>query len=264
MLTYALVSQAIGLSGASGTRAGGSLLLLALAAHAQYLTLPPELTWLATPQALGAMVALLAFEMYTQRDSDLRMVLGLAQFALSAGSGATVALASVGVGTEGLPPWAVGAVGAFVAVSTLSLRQWLHTRVDHLETEVLRPRKWLLRIEDCFGLGLAAVAILWAPLALVLVLLFTAACAVAGWLAYRLEARGRRPCPAGCGARIRQEASRCPKCHADVPIARRLDLRLAGRMRDALQSALGSGTSGVSRADPSVRRGGGKLPSRLG
>src|SRR5215217_7842733 len=122
MLTFALASQVIGLSGASGTRAGGSLLLLALAAHYHYLSLPPELMWLATPQALGA----------------------------------------------------------FVAVSTLSVRQWLHTRVDQLETEVLHPRRWLLRTEDVFGLGLAAVAILWAPLSLALVLLFTLACGAAG------------------------------------------------------------------------------------
>lgn len=264
MLTFALASQVIGLSGASGTRAGGSLLLLALAAHYHYLSLPPEMMWLATPQALGAFVALLAFEMYTQRDTDLRMVLGLAQFALSAGSGATVALASLGVGTEQLPPWAVGAVGAFVAVSTLSVRQWLHTRVDQLETEVLHPRRWLLRTEDFVGLGLAAVAILWAPLSLALVLLFTLACGAAGLAAYRLEARSRRACPAGCGAKIREEASRCPKCRADVPVAKALDLRLGGRMRDSLRGVLGSGNSSAPRMEPGIQRDGGKVPSRLG
>jgi hypothetical protein len=252
MLSFALVSQLIGLGGASGTRAGGSLLLVALASHYHYLTLPPELAWMATPQAMGAFAALLAFEMYTQRDSDLRMLLGLAQLGLSAGSGATVALASLEVQTGQVPPWVVGAVGAGIAVATLSLRQWLHGQVEQLETEVLHPQRWLLRSEDFLGLGMAAAAILWAPLALALVIVFAVGCGVAGLVAHRMEARSRRPCPAGCGASIRQEASRCPKCRADVPVAVRLDLRLGGRAQDALRDALASAVD--ERAAPVRRR----------
>lgn len=240
MLEFALVSQIIGLGGASGTRAGGSLLLLAVAAHYQYLSLPPDMAWLATPQALGAFVALLAFEMYTQRDSDLRMLLGMAQFGLSAASGATVALASLNVQTGEVPPWAVGAVGAGIAVATLSVRQWLHGRVELLETEVVHPHRWLLRTEDLLGLGIAAAALMWPALSLALVVLFAVACAVAGIVANRFEARSRRPCPAGCGASVRQEASRCPKCRTDVPVVTRLDLRLGGRAQDAIRGALAS------------------------
>ncbi|MFP2930959.1 DUF4126 domain-containing protein [Pyxidicoccus sp. 3LG] len=262
MLSFALISQLIGLSSASGTRAGGSLLLVALASHYQYVALPPELAWMATPQAMGAFVALLAFEMYTQRDTDLRMLLGLAQFGLSAGSGATVALASMDVQTGQLPPWAIGVVGAGIAVATLSMRQWLHRNVEQLETEVLHPQRWLLRTEDFVGLGMAAVAILWAPLALVLVVLFAVGCAVAGVVAHRVEARYRRPCPAGCGAPIREEASRCPKCRADVPVAARLDLRLAGRAQDAIRGALTSAMSSGPSVDASSQRRGLEATSR--
>lgn len=257
MLSFALVSQLIGLSSASGTRAGGSLLLLALAAHFHFLALPPELAWMATPEAMGSFATLLAFEMYTQRDVDLRMLLGTAQFALSAGSGAMVALASMGLETGRLSPWAVGAVGAGIAVATLATRQRLQQSVDQLESELFHPNKWLMRTEDCLALGMAAAAILWAPLALTLVGVFTVGCVALGLLARRMEARSRRPCPAGCGASIRQEASRCPKCRADVPVVVKLDLRLGGRARDVIRGMVGSGTEAPlsgPRAVSSTRR----------
>ncbi|NMO17211.1 DUF4126 domain-containing protein [Pyxidicoccus fallax] len=253
MISFALVSQLIGLSSASGTRAGGSLLLVALASHFQYVALPPEMVWMATPQAMGVFVALLVFEMFTQRDNDLRVLLGLAQLGLSAGSGATVALASVGVQTGQMPPWAVGIVGGGVAVMTLWMRQWLQANVAQLENELIHPHRWLLRAEDFFGLGVAAAAILWAPLALTLVIVFTVGCMVAGLMARRMEARARRTCPAGCGALIRQEASRCPKCRADVPVAQKLDLRLAGKARDAIRGALASAPQ--ERSTKSLRAG---------
>jgi hypothetical protein len=256
MLSFAIVSQLIGLSSASGTRAGGSLLLVALASHFQFVALPPEMAWMATPEAMGIFVALLAFEMFTQRDSDLRVLLGLAQFGLSAGSGATVALASMGLQTGQLPPWAVGVVGAGIAVMTLKLRQWLHGNVAQLENELIHPHRWLLRAEDFFGLGVAAAAILWAPLALTLVIVFTVGCLVAGRLARKLEARSRRPCPAGCGAFIREEASRCPKCRADVPVVVKLDLRLAGKAQDAIRGALASVAGGGTRVEARDRAAG--------
>lgn len=193
---------------------------------------------MATSEAVVIFVSLLAFEMYTQRDGDLRMFLGLAQLALSASSGAMVAMASLGVQPGTVPSWAVGAVGAGIAVATLTMRQRLAQGVEQLESEVLHPYKWLMRAEDFLGLGVAAAAILWAPLALLLVLVFTVGCVVASAAARRIEARSRRPCPAGCGASIREEASRCPKCRADVPVAVTLDLRFGGRARDALRGAL--------------------------
>ncbi|QSQ27456.1 DUF4126 domain-containing protein [Pyxidicoccus parkwayensis] len=248
MLSFALISQLIGLSSASGTRAGGSLLLVGLAAHFQFLTLPPEMAWMATPEALAIFITLLAFEMYTQRDGDLRMFLGTAQLALSAGSGAMVALASAGMRTGQLPPWAVGVVGAGIALATLTMRQRLARSVDQLESELFHPYRWLMRAEDCLALGLAAAALLWAPLALALVLMFTVGSVVAGVLARRLEARSRRPCPAGCGASIREEASRCPKCRADVPVAVTLDLRLGGRARDVIRQTLDSELPGLREA----------------
>ena len=236
MLSFALISQLIGLSSASGTRAGGSLLLLALAAHFQILALPQEMAWMATPEAMAIFITLLAFEMYTQRDGDLRMFLG------------TAALASMGVQAGQMPSWAVGAVGAGIAVATLSMRQRLAQSVDQLESELFHPYRWLMRAEDCLALGLAAAALLWAPLALALVLVFTVGSVVAGAVARRLEARSRRPCPAGCGASIREEASRCPKCRADVPVAVKLDLRLGGRARDVIRQTLPSELPGLRDA----------------
>ncbi|WP_164016901.1 DUF4126 domain-containing protein [Pyxidicoccus trucidator] len=244
MISFAILSQLIGLSSASGTRAGASLLLVAAASHFHYVALPPEMAWMATPEAMGTFVALLAFEMYTQRDADLRLFLGLAQFSLSAASGAVVAMASMGVQTEQLPPWAVGAVGAGIAVATYSMRQRLQDSVGNLETDLAHPYRWLLRMEDFVALAVAAAAILFAPLALALVIVFTVGCVVAGLFARRLEGRSRRPCPAGCGASIRKEASRCPKCRADVPVLVKLELRLAGRAQDAIRGALKSAVDG--------------------
>ncbi|QSQ27458.1 hypothetical protein JY651_22215 [Pyxidicoccus parkwayensis] len=79
-------------------------------------------------------------------------------------------------------------------------------------------------------------------------MMFTVGSVVAGVLARRLEARSRRPCPAGCNASIREEASRCPKCRADVPVAVRLDLRLGGRARDVIRQTLASELPGLSDA----------------
>ncbi|MFP2903877.1 DUF4126 domain-containing protein [Pyxidicoccus sp. 3LFB2] len=245
MISFAILSQLIGLSSASGTRAGASLLLVAVASHFHYVALPPEMVWMATPEAMGTFVALLAFEMYTQRDADLRLFLGLAQFSLSAASGAVVAMASLGVQTEQLPPWAVGAVGAVgagIAVATYSMRQRLQDSVGNLETDLAHPYRWLLRMEDCVAVAVAVAAILFAPLALALVTVFTVGCVAAGLFARRLEGRSRRPCPAGCGASVRKEASRCPKCRADVPVEVKRELRLAGRAQDAIRGALTSVT----------------------
>jgi hypothetical protein len=79
----------------------------------------------------------------------------------------------------------------------------LHRALLQLENDVVHPRRWVLRLEQggVLGLGLAAALFVLGAKA-----------------AKRAEAVWRRPCPA-CGEAIRVEASRCPACRADVPVA---------------------------------------------
>ena len=59
MISFAIISQLIGLSSASGTRAGASLLLVAVASHFHYVALPPEMStalrpsWYSSPSITG-------------------------------------------------------------------------------------------------------------------------------------------------------------------------------------------------------------------
>ena len=102
MIPLTLVSQAIGLSSASGTRAGVSLLAVALASHQGYVSLPSSLGWMAHPGAMAAFAVVLVFEMITDRDEDMHMLLGLVQYGLSASSGAMAVMASMNVATQGV------------------------------------------------------------------------------------------------------------------------------------------------------------------
>ncbi|HSP79464.1 MAG TPA: DUF4126 domain-containing protein [Myxococcaceae bacterium] len=240
MSPFFLLSQAVGLGGASGTRAGWSLLAVAVAAHAGRVVLPPELEWMGSPQALAGFGVLLAFEWLTERDEDAHLLLGLVQYGLSAAAGALTVMASLQVSTEGLPPWVLGAGGALFAVGTLGLRRRLYEELADLESELFHPLRWLHRLEEGGVVGLCLAIFLAAPLALGGVVLAVSAGVLAGLLARKLEARFRRPCP-GCGAAIREEASRCPSCRAEVPVEGWVDLRLGGdAVRGALDGALAS------------------------
>jgi hypothetical protein len=253
MIPFSLVSQAIGLGSASGTRAGLSLLAVAVASHLGYVTLPPDLAWMAHPGALGGFAVVLAFEMSTQRDEDVRMLMGLVQYGLSGTSGALGVLATLDVPAGNVPEWALGAGGALLAVGSLALRRRLHAAVADLENELFHPQKWLHRLEEGGALGVC-IAVFLAPfLALALVLLAALAGLVGSVAARRLEARFRRPCPA-CAAAIRQEASRCPKCRAEVEVARQLDGGLAGTAPAALQRAVTRALAHTGRREPHETR----------
>jgi hypothetical protein len=248
VISYSLVAQAIGLSSASGTRAGLSLLAVALASHQGYLSMPQELAWMAHPGAMAGFGVILLFEMMTDRDEDARMLLGLVQYGLSAGGGALSVVASMGVAAQGTPEWAVGAGGALLAVGMLTLRRRVQTEFAGLESEFIHPMKWLNRAQEGGALALCVAVFVAPTVALAVVVLMAAAGAVAAVMAHRMEGRlFRRPCPA-CGAAIRVEASRCVRCRAEVPVAKQLSLLLGPRA-----IAGPSGTPARPPADPGRR-----------
>jgi hypothetical protein len=237
MLSYALVSQALGLSGASGTRAGWSLLAVAVAARAGYVALPPELLWLSHPGALVGFGVVLAFEWWVGQDEDLRELLGVVQYGLSAASGGLTMLALLDVPLQGVPEWTLAGGGGLLAVVTLGLRRRVHAEVAALESELFHPLKWVGRLEEGGVVGLLVAVFLAPVLALGGVVLAAVAGLLAVRAAHRLEARFRRPCPA-CGKAIRQEASRCPDCRTEVPVEAPRTLGLAAPARAALDTAL--------------------------
>ncbi|HEX8705971.1 MAG TPA: DUF4126 domain-containing protein [Myxococcaceae bacterium] len=246
MIPFTVVSQAVGLSSASGTRAGVSLLAVALASNQGYVSLPAALQWMAHPGAMAAFAVVLVFEMLTDRDEDMHMLLGLVQYGLSASSGAMTVMASMNVQTASVPEWAVGAAGAGMAIATLALRRQVHAQFMGLESEFFHPLKWLNRLQEGGVLGLC-LAVFFAPVfAIAVVVVMVVAGVVAAWMAHRMEARlYRRPCPS-CGAPIRVEASRCVLCRTEVPVAKQLDLRLGDKAQAAIRGAISSVVSSVS------------------
>jgi len=254
VISYSLASQAIGLSSASGTRAGLSLLAVALASHQGYVTLPPELAWMTHPGAMAGFAVILLFEMMTDRDEDAHMLLGLVQYGLSAAGGAMSVMASLGVATQGTPEWAVGTGGAVLAVGMLALRRKVHTEFAGLESELFHPMKWNNRLQEGGVLGLCVAVFVAPAIALAIVLVMVAAGVVAGVMAHRMEERlFRRPCPA-CGAAIRVEASRCLGCRADVPVAKHLDLRLGDKAQAAVRAAFASVTTATMKLGRSAEK----------
>jgi hypothetical protein len=244
MLPYAWVAQALGVSSASGTRAGWSLLAVAVAARAGYVELPPGLLWLTHPGALVGFGVVLAFEWWLGQDEDLRTLLGLVQYGLSAAAGGVSMLAVMDVQARGMPEWALAGTGGMVAVVTLGLRRKVHAELAALESELFSPLKWVGRLEEGGVVGLLVAVFLAPVLALGVVVLAAVGGLLAVRAAHRLEARFRRPCPA-CGEAIRQEASRCPACRAEVPVEKLQSLGLAAPARAALEAAV----SGLGRQE---------------
>jgi hypothetical protein len=210
-LDPAALLRLLGLSAASGTR--GALVLVVLGLSGRWLGLPLEGPWaaLTRPEVLGALGAVALFEAWAERDDDLRSLTALALTGVQAASGGVAGLALA----DRLPPWAAGALGVGVALAVSLLRGQVHRLLAAARTEVADPRRWLTRLEGGGALGVAVAALLAPVLAVALVV----AAALIGLGVARaarvVEAAWRRPCPA-CGASIRVEASRCPRCRGEV------------------------------------------------
>jgi hypothetical protein len=209
---------------------------------------------------MAAFAVVLVFEMVTDRDEDMHMLLGLVQYGLSASSGAMTVMASMNVQTGGVPDWAAGAAGAGLAIATLALRRRVHSEFMGLESEFFHPLRWLTRLQEGGVLGLC-LAIFFAPaFAIAVVLVLVVAGVVAAWMAHRMEARlYRRPCPS-CGVPIRVEASRCVLCRTEVPVAKQLDLRLGDKAQSAIRGAITSVVSTAGR----LGRSGEESPPKAG
>lgn len=201
----------LGLSAASGAR--GALVLVVLGLAGRFLGVELHGPWahLSRPEVLGALGALALFEAWAERDDDLRSLAALALAGVQAASGGAAALAVA----DQLPPWAAGALGVAVALGVSWARSHLHRLLGAVRSEVADPRRWLARLEGGGALGVAVAALLAPVLAVGLVLLAALVGLAVARLARAVEAAWRRPCPA-CGAAIRVEASRCPRCRAEV------------------------------------------------
>jgi hypothetical protein len=201
----------LGLSAASGTR--GALVLVVLGLAGRFLGVELHGPWahLARPEVLGALGALALFEAWAERDDDLRSLAALALTGVQAASGGVAGLAL----GDRLPPWAAGALGVGVALGVSWARGHLHRLLGAVRSEVADPRRWLSRLEGGGALGVAVAALLAPVLAVGLVLLAALVGLAVARLARAVEAAWRRPCPA-CGAAIRVEASRCPRCRTAV------------------------------------------------
>jgi hypothetical protein len=216
----------VGLGAASGTRGALALLALGIAARFDSGTLHGQWATLAHPAVLGALAALALFEAWAERDDDLQDLAALATAGARAASGSVAAMASL----DHLPPLAAGAAGLGLALGTDFLRRRVHGLLKLARTEVTDPRRWLTWLENGGVPGVVAAAILAPFLAGVLV----AAAALGGLLvalaARRIEAAWRRPCPF-CSKPIRVEATLCPACRRELPVAKEPGLRLgtAGR-----------------------------------
>jgi len=208
----------LGLSAASGVR--GALVLLVLGLAGRFLGLPLSggFDALSRPEVLGALAAVALFEAWAERDDDLRELASLALTGVQAASGAVAGLAL----SDRLPPWAAGALGVGVALAVSFLRGRVHRLLAAARTEVVNPRRWLSRLEGGGALGVAAAALLAPVLAVALVVAAALVGVAVARTARAVEAAWRRPCPR-CGAAIRVEASRCPRCRSAVETARLSD-----------------------------------------
>jgi hypothetical protein len=98
--------------------------------------------------------------------------------------------------------------------------------------------RWFAWVESGGVVGVAALAAVLPILAFALILALGAALAAGGLglrgVALAADRAARRPCPV-CADAVRVEATRCPKCKADIPATVRLEAGWAGRVRRAVQ-----------------------------
>ncbi len=240
-------SSVLALGAATGTRASLFLLVSGAMSIVAPGFVPQQLQFLGTPLGLGAAVALLVIEFATERDDDLQTVFGIA-----AGGGRVAAAAVLGALGSGHSPSApmallAGAAGAGVAVLASASRHWLHALLRQLETEAFSPRRWLNRLEEGGVAGLAVAVYAGPMLALALAVVGLLLFLVGGLVARTVDRRWRRPCPT-CGFLARVEASGCPGCGRELPVARSVASEAIGLAGEAWEKALGGGRAVARQA----------------
>lgn len=98
--------------------------------------------------------------------------------------------------------------------------------------------RWFAWVESGGVVGVAALAAVLPVLAFAMIVVLGAALAAGGLtlrgVALAADRAARRPCPV-CTGNVRVEATRCPKCKADIPATVRLEPGWAGRVRRAVQ-----------------------------
>jgi hypothetical protein len=221
-----LIAQALVAGGLSGARPLLSLLVLGLAARFTYEgALTGDVAWIVDTYGLLVLAGLSYLEHEVRDDPDmeelLRWPLGalgtvcgvLAARLIAATSGESDAIAS------GATSWlaAAGAAVASIGIQT-ARRRALEALDDFASLE-----GWWRRVEA--GGVVGTLVLIWALpfLAIGFVVLLTVGAVVIGYVSRRWQqaedARRRRPCPQ-CQTAIREEATRCPSCRAEVePVA---------------------------------------------
>jgi hypothetical protein len=190
MLEMKLLSMAVSLGSACGARAEITLLVLAVLGRLGCIDLPASLSWIESTTALGGLAALALLESLTERDEDMYELLALLHYGTRGACGWFVALAAVHTDAN-LPPWALGFIGAAVAIGTHALRVRLHELLQDFELDIVSPRLWLLRLEEGGVIGVCVAAILAPYIALSIIIATTAAGFAAQRLAAHLEHRRR-------------------------------------------------------------------------
>jgi hypothetical protein len=225
-MTPALLSQLLAAAGLTGIRASWVLLALTLGALGGRFSLPPELAFLATPGGVAALLSLAILEHHLEQDEDLQDLLSLLQYALR-GSGAVVvawAFRTPALQQLPVPPWALAALAAALAMLTHHLRRRLFQQLYGFGSGLLSPRTWLLWLESGGLVGMLAALVLAPGLALVLLVLATMASLLLAHLRRVADRRlNRRPC--ACGYAARKEACLCPGCRQPLAVERWLGPR---------------------------------------
>jgi hypothetical protein len=231
-IPFVVAAKLLGIGTASGARAGGAMLLIAILGRAGALQVPGSLSWLTSTPAIGSLAAATVIEELLERDDDAQELMATVKYGIH-GTGALV-LSWVVLEQFRLPwdGWPIAVLGSILALFTHNLRMRLHEGLRGLEAGLVSPQSWLSWLEAGGAAGLAAAAVLAPALALVLVVVGVFATAGTGVLLRRLEDRHRRACPT-CGTAVRKEARLCPHCKEQLPVVSRVGVSLLSRVEQA-------------------------------
>jgi hypothetical protein len=141
---------------------------------------------------------------------------------LSSEQAAAVSAAASGGSAGGAagPPLGWLLVSVVVSLAVNQAAVWARGQVVSVLGD-LHLARWWRWIETGGILGALAIAVA-APFLMTALAIALALALGLAWSTFRAwdlwaDRRARRPCPAGCGAAVRVEACRCPRCRAAVP-----------------------------------------------